>query len=218
MELKDVIIKRQSVRKYTDQDVTPENLQMILESARIAPSGSNYQNWHFVVIRNHELKEKIGQEIVEKNEEISRKIDKKDVDKGLRFRKFAKNFTLFFLNAPVLIVVYTTTDIPSGYRECVLAGCPQEDIDELFKRNPGLQSIGAAVENMTLTAVDLGYGSCWMTGQNYAAKEIEATIKKEAGFDKEGFYMTCMLAIGVPQDGIKSPGKKELNEICTFVD
>jgi len=218
MELKEVIYKRQSVRKYTEQDVKQEDIEKIIDSARVAPSGKNCQNWHFVVIRSKDLKEKIGSAIIDKNEEIAEVMDKKDEEKGLRFRKFAKNFTLFFLNAPVLIVVYTTTYYPSGYHELTFAEYPKEDIDKLFIRNPGIQNIGAAVENMTLTAIDLGYGSCWMTGQNYAADEIEAVIKQETGFEKEGYFLSCMLAVGVPQEGLKSPAKKELSEICTFID
>ncbi len=217
MELKDTIYKRQSIRKYTDEDVTQEDLETILDSARVAPSGKNCQNWHFVAIRDEALKQKIGQVIVDKNEEIAQKMDEKDPEKGLRFRKFAKNFTLFGIKAPVLIAVYATVYYPSGYHEYVFADYPREDIDKLFHRNPGMQNIGAAVENMTLTAIDLGYGSCWMTGQNYAADEIEAVLKEEIGFEKEGFFLACMLAIGVPQEGARSPGKKELSEICTFV-
>lgn len=219
MELRQVIYKRQSIRKYTDQEVSQEDLIKILDSVRVAPSGKNCQNWHFIVVRNQEFKEKIAQAIRLKNEEIASVMDKKDPEKGLRFRKFVKNFTLFYLNAPVLIIVYATDYYPSGYYEMSFADYPKEEIDKLFIRNPGMQNIGAAVENMTLAAIDLGYGSCWMTGQNYAADEIEAVIKEEIGFEKEGYFLACMLSIGVPQkEGNRSPAKKELSEICTFVD
>lgn len=217
MELRDAIYKRQSIRKYTEQDVSQEDLEKILDAGRVAPSGKNCQNWHFVVIRDKELKQKIAQAILDKNEVIAQKLDEKDPNKGLRFRKFAKNFSLFFLDAPVLIVVYATVYYCTGYDEYIFAQFPQEDIDKLIIRNPGMQNIGAAVQNMVLAAADLGYGSCWMTGQNYAAEEIEAVIKEETGFEKKGYFFACMLPIGVPQEGTKSPGRKELSEICTFV-
>ncbi len=216
MELKDVIYKRQSIRKYTDADVPHEDILKILDAGRIAPSGDNSQNWHFVVIRDRALRDKIGQTVMAKNEEIALVMDKKDPMKGLRFRKFAKNFMLFAMEAPVLIVAYGTVNYPSGYAEYVFAEYPKEDIDKLFVRNPGMQNMGAALENMTLTAIDLGYGSCLMTSQNYAADEIEALLKKEIGFEKEGYFLTTMMPIGVPQEGAKSPQKKSLEEICTF--
>jgi nitroreductase len=217
MELKDAIYKRQSIRKYKEQDVPQEDLEKILDAARVAPSGKNSQNWHFVVVRDKELKQKIAQAILDKNEVIAKKLDEKDPEKGRRFSKFAKNFSLFFLDAPVLILVYATVYYCTGYDEYKFAGFPEEYIEKLLLRNPGMQNIGAAVQNMVLTAVDLGYGSCWMTGQNYAAEEIEAVVKEETGFEKEGYFLVCMLPIGVPQEGAKSPGRKELSEICTFV-
>ena len=217
MELMDLIRKRQSVRKFKDEQVKREDLLEILEAARLAPSGKNIQNWHFVIVTKDEHKEAIGRIIVEKNEAIACKMDEKDPDKGLRFRKFVKNFTLFSVNAPVLIVTFASTYYPSGYHEYILAGYPEEEIQELFKRNPGMQNIGAALENMSLRAVELGYGSCWMTGQNYAAGELETFFKDELGFHKDGYFLCAMLALGVPEEGIKSPGRMELDEIVTFL-
>lgn len=218
MELKDVMNKRQSIRKYTEAEVAQEDLLSILDAARIAPSGSNSQNWHFVVVRNQELKEKIAQAIVDKNEEIAAKMDAKDPEKSLRFRKFCRNYSLFFLYAPVLIVVYATFYPPSGSVELKLADYPKEELDKLDLRSPGMQNIGAALENMNLRAVDLGYGACWLTGQNYAADQIAAVIQQETGFEKEGYFISTMFSLGVPQEGARSPAKKEMDEICTFLD
>jgi nitroreductase len=218
LEFKDVIKKRQSIRRYTDQDIPKEDILKILDAGRIAPSGKNCQNWHFIVVKNNDLKQKIAKAITDKNEEISKKMDEKDPDRGNRFRKFVKNFTLFYLNAPVLVIVYATNYYPSGYYELEFADYPQEEMDKLFIPNPGMQNIGAALQNMSLAAVDLGYGSCWMTGQNYAREEIEAVLKEEIGFEKEGYFLACMLSLGVPADGNRSPGRKDLSEITTFVD
>jgi CTP:molybdopterin cytidylyltransferase MocA len=142
---------------------------------------------------------------------------KKDPEKGNRFRKFVKNFTLFFMKAPVLVVVYSTTYYPSGYHELKFIDAPQEQIDALFVRNPGMQSLGAALENFTLSAIDLGYGSCWLTSANYVAEEIQELLKSEIGFDKEGYFMAAMMALGIPEDNAKSPPKKQVEEIYTFI-
>ena len=50
---------RRSVRKYTDQPVSEAIVAQILESARIAPSGSNTQPWHFIVVRSDETRKKL---------------------------------------------------------------------------------------------------------------------------------------------------------------
>ena len=52
----DNIFSRKSVRSYTDQDVTPEQVETILKAAMAAPSGMNVQPWRFVVIRNQDTR------------------------------------------------------------------------------------------------------------------------------------------------------------------
>lgn len=48
------ILSRRSVRKFTDEAVTNEQVNQILEAAMVAPSAMNQQPWHFVVITNRE--------------------------------------------------------------------------------------------------------------------------------------------------------------------
>jgi len=219
MELQDAIEKRQSIRKYKDGGVPKEHILEIIRAASLAPSGKNIQNWHFVVIANEDLKQKIGQAILDKNELICIEMDKIDKERGDAFRKFVRNFTLFFLKAPVLTVVFSTDYRPTGYYELEFVDSSPAVLTDLVKhRNPGMQSLGAALENFTLKAIDLGYGSCLLTSANYAAAEIEELLKKEIGFDKEGYYMASMIALGIPEDNQQSPRKKPVEQIMTYVD
>ncbi len=52
MEFSEVLLKRQSVREYSDQPVPDEKLNAVLEAARVAQSGGNRQQWKFVVVRD----------------------------------------------------------------------------------------------------------------------------------------------------------------------
>ena len=54
MELSKVIENRRSIRKYKNTPVPREKILKILEAARLAPSASNRQPWHFVVVENKE--------------------------------------------------------------------------------------------------------------------------------------------------------------------
>jgi nitroreductase len=57
----DVIKERSSVRSYSDKPIEADKLDLILESARLAPSASNSQPWHFYVVKNKEkIKELAG--------------------------------------------------------------------------------------------------------------------------------------------------------------
>jgi len=60
MSVLKVIQKRRSVRKYKKDPIPEDVLQRVLEAARLAPSGKNYQPWKFIVVQNEELKEKLA--------------------------------------------------------------------------------------------------------------------------------------------------------------
>ncbi|TRO50072.1 nitroreductase, partial [Candidatus Bathyarchaeota archaeon] len=60
MNIFDAIKTRRSVRKYKPEPVLDEHLKQILEAARLAPSAGNKQPWRFVVVRDPELRRKLG--------------------------------------------------------------------------------------------------------------------------------------------------------------
>ncbi len=49
-----IIKERYSVRSYLDKPIEEEKLKLILESARLAPSASNTQPWHFYIVEDKE--------------------------------------------------------------------------------------------------------------------------------------------------------------------
>lgn len=60
MKFVDVIKNRRSIRKYKSDNIPEEYIIEILNSARIAPSGSNKQPWHFIVVNKKEIIQKLG--------------------------------------------------------------------------------------------------------------------------------------------------------------
>ena len=51
---------RQSIRKYLNRPVDDSIVLSLLESARFAPSGSNTQPWHFIIIRDESVKHELA--------------------------------------------------------------------------------------------------------------------------------------------------------------
>jgi nitroreductase len=51
----DPILRRRSIRKYTDEPVTDEHVEALLRAAMAAPSAGNQQPWQFVVVRDHHV-------------------------------------------------------------------------------------------------------------------------------------------------------------------
>jgi nitroreductase len=53
--------RRRSVRKYKEDALPEEDLILILEAARRAPTGSNRQNWRMVVVRDPDLRQRTAE-------------------------------------------------------------------------------------------------------------------------------------------------------------
>ena len=66
MDVHQCIRTRRSTRKYTDQAVTPEKLQRVLEAVQWSPSWVNFQVWEVVVVDDPETKARL-QECVPAN-------------------------------------------------------------------------------------------------------------------------------------------------------
>ncbi len=61
MDVLQAIRERRSIRKYLDTPVEDEKIQAILEAGRWAPSASNRQPWHFIVIRDAETRRRLAE-------------------------------------------------------------------------------------------------------------------------------------------------------------
>ncbi len=51
---------RRSIRKYKSKPVEMSIINSLIESARLAPSGSNTQPWHFIVITDDKIKNDVA--------------------------------------------------------------------------------------------------------------------------------------------------------------
>jgi nitroreductase len=58
-ELLDLMYARRSVREYTDEPVSDEQVDIILKAAMAAPSAQDLQPWHFVVVRKRKILDKL---------------------------------------------------------------------------------------------------------------------------------------------------------------
>ena len=56
----DNILSRKSVRSYTDEPVSPAQVETMLKAAMAAPSGKNIQPWRFVVVHDQAVKDKLA--------------------------------------------------------------------------------------------------------------------------------------------------------------
>jgi nitroreductase len=55
------ILARRSIRKYTSEPVSKDDVKTMLEAAMAAPSGSNLKPWHFVVVTGKRMLKKLAE-------------------------------------------------------------------------------------------------------------------------------------------------------------
>ena len=78
-----------------------------------------------------------------------------------------------------------------------------------------VQDYSAAIENMLLAIVALGYQSCWYEGHITDADRIGAKMARILGVP-EDYELVCLLPVGVAADPVRAPKKKAFEERAWF--
>jgi nitroreductase len=101
----DIMQRRRSVRQFSDREVPREIIESCLAAAGTAPSGANLQPWHFVVVSDPDLKNRIA-DAAEREERIF--YSKRAPKEWLKALKPLGTdvYKPFLKNAPYLIVVF----------------------------------------------------------------------------------------------------------------
>ena len=60
MELLPAIVARRSAKRFNARPVGVECVERILQAGRLAPSAKNRQEWRFIVVNRHDLREKLA--------------------------------------------------------------------------------------------------------------------------------------------------------------
>lgn len=94
------IISRRSVRDFKAEQIKDEELELILEAGRYAPSGMNKQSWQFTVLQN---KEKI---------ELLAKVVREALGRDAGYNFYAP---------PTLIMLSNEEDNTNGLADCACA-------------------------------------------------------------------------------------------------
>jgi nitroreductase len=55
MNVKESILERRSIRRFTDRPVSLEDLKTLMEAGRWAPTGGNRQPWEFITVQNPQM-------------------------------------------------------------------------------------------------------------------------------------------------------------------
>ena len=56
-----LLVERHSIRRYTDQPISAEDVQLILEAALLAPTSKNSRAWNFVAVDDRDTLTKLAE-------------------------------------------------------------------------------------------------------------------------------------------------------------
>ena len=168
MELQAALEARTSIRVFSDEKVPLEDVKEMVRLAGLAPSVNNYQPWRYIAVLNKELLGRMADMVATKIESLpaSKSIAAKNVKTQVTW------FSTFFKDAPVLLALVTKP------YETVLESAVELSHDEInrLRNYPDIQSAGASIQNILLSAVDKGYGACWLSGPMFAREELESML------------------------------------------
>ncbi|MEX0804056.1 MAG: nitroreductase family protein [Candidatus Binatia bacterium] len=156
-----IIQTRRSVRVYKKGQVTDQQLELILEAARWAPSGANTQPWEFVVTRDREKMKRIRQ--IYDTEWRQRKREDPINYKGLK-----KDYV-----GDVSVIVLVCGDART--KQVYLTTRQTADREKLFQA-----SIANAVQQMMLAAASMNLGTVWVSVREEVEPELRELFKVPA--------------------------------------
>ena len=197
MELLDAMNARRSIRKFKSQPIPETLVTQLIEAARLAPSGSNIQPTRFVVIKSDAVRAQLSEATP----------------------------LPFVTQAPVVIACCVDLDSLGGMgtraRELKEAGAfadtPLDKLDpeSYAKRKPMDRATAEAylrlnaaiaIDHLTLRAVDLGLGTCWiMMFDQEKAKQILGL--------GENYNVVALIPIGYPDQNPNARPRIELSQI-----
>lgn len=199
MDVCEAIKMRRSIRKFKQGPIPDEKIRTLLESARLAPSGTNTQPWRFIVIKDDDTKKKL-QEAAHNQRHIRR--------------------------APVIIAccadLRSFKEFPKRVDELIDSGALPERTRDVFipYLEKGMKTVSKtsliiaatanvaiAAEHIVLQAVELGLGTCWVRWYD------DNKVKEVLGIP-EFVEVMALLPIGIPDEDPKQRPRLSLDEIA----
>ena len=186
----DLIKERRSIRRYSSRKVSFDVLRQVLEAAGWAPSAHNAQPWRFIVLTEESAKQALAEAMADA---WTADMAKDGVTIETQKRKASiERFT----RAPALIVACLTMEDMKMY--------PDEK-RQRSERDLAMQSLGAAIQNMLLTAHAEGLSACWFSAPSFCKETVRKVLKIPEMVEPQ-----ALIALGYAAEKPQAPSRKPL--------
>jgi nitroreductase len=192
MNTLEAIAERRSIRKFQDRPISKDVLRQILHAATLAPSGKNRQPWRFHVVEGA-----ARAEMVRVMRAGMARFDARGEDTG------SAEWTVQVMEqAPVTVFVYNPF---AEYKRRL------KNVGDIMLNIVDVQSVGAAIQNMLLAALDLGLGSLWICDVFYAYDELCEWLG-------ETHQMIAAVSLGYADESPDPRPRQPIDEVTRWVD
>ncbi|MDE7360954.1 MAG: nitroreductase family protein [Oscillospiraceae bacterium] len=186
------IEKRRSIRKFEGREVPRELLERIAAAGLCAPSAKNRQPWKFVIVSDSAKQDALS--AMERGLEREKREPFLPMSAG--GLADAEHSLKVMRQASAVIFVVNTLGAELSRTLTV---------DERVFEICNAQSIGAAVQNMSLTAVELGLGSLWVCNTFFAQRELNEWLNTDG-------ELFAALAVGYAAESPSPRPRKPIGE------
>jgi nitroreductase len=215
METTEAIHKWRCIRRFKDEPVPDEALRKVLAAGRRAPSWMNVQPWHFIVIKDAAMKEKLAM-LATGQKQVARAPVVIGVCGDLSAWDKSKNreALLELVEAGVMKITAEIIDnvVLKDPVFCVVDNGPAMVLSRTFEQ------LGITYGFMGIEAVNQGLGMCIIgavgnevTGAN---KELYEEIKASLSIP-DNMYLLTLLTLGVPDEAPTARPRKDFAAIVS---
>jgi F420 biosynthesis protein FbiB-like protein len=192
MQVLDAIAQRRSIRRFKDSPVPEEDIRAILHAATLAPSGKNKQPWRFIVVEGEAQRA----EMVRIMRAGTAELTAQGINPG------SSEWTAKSMEqAPVTIFIFDEGET-NDERERSFVDFLMNTVD--------IQSIGAAIQNMLLAALDRGLGTLWICDVFYAYEGLCEWLG-------ENHVMVAAVSVGYPDEDPGPRPRKTVDEVTRWL-
>jgi nitroreductase len=185
MPLIDLLRQRRSVKRFTNRPVTRAEIETLLDAAILAPNHRLTEPWRFYVL-GPEAREAYGLAVGVRK---ARKIEDPEASRAMRDRVAAEHRAL-----PCMIAVAVV----------------KSDNPEIVEEDYAATMMG--LQNLALTAVELGLGTAMRTG----AVMGDEAARAAAGV-AENERIVAIVNVGEPAEVPVGPKKRAASEVTKWV-
>lgn len=200
-----------ATKKISDQD-----FQFILETGHLSPSSFGLEPWKFVVVQNHELRDKLS------------KVAWGAVDK----LRTASHFVLILSKKPSMLQVH------SAYAQHILKDVQMlpENVQTMmtgaidnFQKSDfeltdnervffewGCRQDYIALGNMMTAAAEIGIDSCPMEG--FDRRKVDHVLKDAGVIHDDDFGIACMVAFGYRAKEPRAKTRQPINDVVEWIN